>query len=107
MGERLVEIFKQHNNKPNITELQIILIAFATSGFLDDFSSNELKMAISFASYIVNLIFNKPILIVLTYFFRYFNAVQIQKILKNLIGYVVTKNFFFFIYFWVFGNFYN
>jgi len=91
-GERLVEIFKQHNNKPNITELQIILIAFATSGFLDDFSSNELKMAISFASYIVNLIFNKPILIVLTYFFRYFNAVQIQKILKNLIGYVVTKN---------------
>lgn len=49
-------------------------------------------MAISFASYIVNLIFNKPILIVLTYFFRYFNAVQIQKILKNLVGYVVTKN---------------
>jgi len=91
-GERLVEIFKQHNNKPNITELQIILIAFATSGFLDDFSSEELKLAISFASYVVNLLFAKPILIVLTYFFRYFNAIQINKILKNLIGYIVTKN---------------
>ena len=72
--------------------MQIVLIAFATSGFLDDFNSDELKSAIAFGSYLVNLMFAKPIFSVITFFFRYFTAAQIHQILKNLVGYVVTKN---------------
>lgn len=86
-----MEILKQPNNKPNIIELQIILVAFGTLGVLDNLAVNEVKKVISLASYIVNFLFSTPELKILIYIFRYLNENELKEITINLLKYVFLK----------------
>jgi len=92
-GSRLVEILKQRNNNPNLVELQILLLAFGNLGFLDHVSLKNIKLLVSFASRVVNNLFNVPILNILTPFFRYLNAAQLNAVVLNLAKYVFTKTY--------------
>jgi len=90
-GERLVEILKQPNNKPNMIELQILLVAFGTLGILDKVALKDVKYLISFAARIINTLFQSKVLKPLTYFIRYLNGEQLAKVVNNLFKYVFTK----------------
>jgi len=90
-GERLVEILKQPNNRPNIIELQILLVAFGTLGVLDNVELKKVKLLISFGSLVINTMFSNEILKLLSHFFRYLNSNQLNDIVSNLLKYVFTK----------------
>lgn len=40
----------------------------------------------------INAMFSNPILRIITYFFRYLNAEQLNGIVSNLLKYLFTKN---------------
>ncbi len=86
-----MEILKQPNNKPNIIELQIILVAFGTLGVLDNLAVNEVKKVISLASYIVNVLFRISELKILIFIFRYLNEQQLKDVTLSLLKYVFLK----------------
>ena len=87
----MVEILKQPNNQPNIIELQILLVAFGTLGILDTVELKNVKLMISLGAFIINFMFINPITEVLTYFFRYLNANQLNDVVSNLLKFVFTK----------------
>ena len=91
-SERLVEILKQPNNRPNIIELQILLVAFGTLGVLDNVELKKVKLLISFGSLVINTMFSHEILKLLSHFFRYLNSNQLNDIVSNLLKYVFTKH---------------
>jgi|TARA_Y100001968_G_C19429054_1_gene755993 F0F1-type ATP synthase alpha subunit len=88
----LVEILKQPNNRPNIIELQILLVAFGTLGVLDNVELKKVKLLISFGSLVINTMFSHEILKLLSHFFRYLNSNQLNDIVSNLLKYVFTKH---------------
>lgn len=90
-GERLVEILKQPNNRPNIIELQILLVAFGTLGIIDNLETSKVKYLNSLGSLIINEMFSNPLLKILAPFFRYLDNKQLKKIVLNLVKYVFTK----------------
>lgn len=87
----MVEILKQPNNQPNIIELQILLVAFGTLGILDNVELKNVKLLIFFGSLMINTMFSHNILNILTYFFRYLNADQLNGIVSNLLKFTFTK----------------
>jgi F-type H+-transporting ATPase subunit alpha len=91
-GERLVEILKQPNNRPNIIELQILLVAFGTLGIIDSIETTKVKFLNSLGSIIINEMFSNPLIKILAPFFRYLDSKQLKKIVLNLVKYVFTKN---------------
>lgn len=86
-----MEILKQPNNKPNIIELQIFLVALGTLGYLDNVDMKNVKFLISFSCLTINILFSTLSLKVLTYFFRYLNSTQLNLIVENLLKFVFTK----------------
>ncbi|GEM_PF-5875734 len=88
----MVEILKQPNNRPNIIELQILLVAFGTLGVLDNVELKKVKLLISFGSLVINTMFSHEILKLLSHFFRYLNSNQLNDIVSNLLKYVFTKH---------------
>jgi len=88
----LVEILKQPNNRPNIIELQILLVAFGTLGVLDNVELKKVKLLISFGSLVINTMFSNEILRILSHIFRYLNSNQLNDIVSNLLKYVFTKH---------------
>ena len=83
---------KQPNNRPNIIELQILLVAFGTLGVLDNVELKKVKLLISFGSFFINTMFSHEILKLLSNFFRYLNSNQLNDIVSNLLKYVFTKH---------------
>ena len=65
----MVEILKQPNNRPNIIELQILLVAFGTLGVLDNVELKKVKLLISFGSLVINTMFSHEILKLLSHMF--------------------------------------
>ena len=86
----MVEILKQPNNRPNIIELQILLVAFGTLGVLDNVELKKVKLLISFGSLVINTMFSHEILKLLSHFFRYLNSNQLNDIVSNLLKYVFS-----------------
>ena len=46
---------------------------------------------ISLGAFIINFMFINPITEILTYFFRYLNASQLNEVVSNLLKFVFTK----------------
>ena len=80
---------KQPNNRPNIIELQILLVAFGTLGVLDNVELKKVKLLISFGSLVINTMFSHEILKLLSHFFRYLNSNQLNDIVSNLLKYAL------------------
>jgi hypothetical protein len=59
---------------------------------MDNVELKNVKLLIFFASSMINSMFSHPILIILTYFFRYLNSEQLNGIVSNLLKYLFTKN---------------
>jgi proton translocating ATP synthase F1 alpha subunit len=79
-GERLVEILKQTNNNPYPIELQIILVAYGTSGFADTFSVGNIDLLRLISFDHINIIYGDLLFLPLRHLIKYLVGPELIKL---------------------------
>jgi len=83
-GERLVELLKQPNNNPYPIELQILLVAYGTSGFTDELKLESFKKLKLFSIEIINYIFTTSFFTPVPHIIKYLTGSELIELI-NLI----------------------
>jgi len=89
-GERLVEILKQSNYNPYITELQLILVTFGIQGLLSSIELNRLKTVLIHANKMLAVLFYAYVTAPIVSFFRYINQKNLFKIVQSLHNFTLS-----------------
>lgn len=84
-----MELLKQPNNNPYPIELQIILVAYGTSGFADELKLVEFNKLKSLAFDLINYVFTKNFFAPVPHFIKYMTGVDLINLVNTL-----TKIFF-------------
>lgn len=91
-GERLVEILKQTNNNPYPIELQILLVAYGTSGFADQFNLEKFNLLRLISFDLINFLYSESIFIAFRHLIKYLIGNELIN-LSNLITFLFVNKF--------------